>query len=213
MAAYLETGLTDQQALFAREYLKDLNATKAYIRAGYSPNGASTGASELMSTSAVRDEVARLDAHRVSAADVSAISILRELNRLATFRTADMFDERGNLKPPKDWTPEMSASVASFEVVARNLSAGDGSTDTIHKVRLYDKTRALELLAKHLSLLIDRVEHTGTIQIQWLDGPATLPDVHVLPSAPVAEQLEVVVPRQIEGVGVGGGGEPEASEG
>jgi phage terminase small subunit len=203
--------LNDQQRLFCREYLVDLNVTKAYIRAGYGASGAASNAYRLMEKDEIKDFISELEAHRVSSADVSAATILRELNRLATFKTADMFDAHGNLKAPKDWTPEMSASVASFEVVARNLSAGDGSTDTIHKVRLYDKTRALELLAKHLSLLIDRVEHTGTIQIQWLDGPQPA-DVHVLPSAPVAEQIEVVVPRQIEGVGVGGGGEDEKGE-
>ncbi len=212
MAVLQESGINDQQALFAREYLKDLNATKAAIRAGYSPASARDTGPKLLKSPAVKDEVARLGAYRASSADVSADVILRELHRLATFNTAEMFDSHGNLKPPKDWTPEMSASVASFEVVARNLSAGDGSTDTINKVRLYDKTRALELLAKHLSLLIDRVEHTGTIQIQWLDGPTPV-DVHVLPSPLVAEPVNLLT----EGVktltrGVGGGGEDSERE-
>ncbi len=204
--------LTDQQARFCLEYLRDLNQTKAAIRAGYSPLGADAAAVALRKDIRIQGEIARLEARQVSASDVSGAVILRELQRLATFNTAEMFDERGNLKPPKDWTPEMSASVASFEVVARNLSAGDGSTDTIHKVRLYDKTRALELLAKHLSLLIDRVEHTGTIQIQWLDGPSST-EVHVLPAVTQALELAPHVQEgEVEGVGVGVGGGGEEQE-
>ena len=40
-------GLNDRQRLFVAEYLVDRNATRAYIRAGYSPDGARQSASRL----------------------------------------------------------------------------------------------------------------------------------------------------------------------
>jgi hypothetical protein len=43
--------------------------------------------------------------------------------------------------------------------MVKNAAAGDGKTDVIHKVKLWDKVRALELLAKHFALLVERTEH------------------------------------------------------
>jgi len=160
-------GLNDRQVRFCEEYLLDLNATKAYIRAGYSASSAAQAASELMARGDIRDCIAYLEKDQCSAADVTPELILREFKRLALVRTDTMFDSSGNLKPPALWTKDQSACVQSFDVVSRNLTAGDGSTDVILKVRMYDKTKALDSLAKHLNLLTERVEHTGGIVIKW----------------------------------------------
>jgi phage terminase small subunit len=69
-----------------------------------------------------------------------------------------LFDERGNLKPITELTLEQAASIASVEVVKKNLAAGDGQMDTVLKIRLWDKPRALEMLAKHFALLTDVVK-------------------------------------------------------
>ena len=42
--------LSDKKELFCQEYIKDLNATQAYIRAGYSENGAGQGGERLLKT-------------------------------------------------------------------------------------------------------------------------------------------------------------------
>lgn len=70
------------------------------------------------------------------------------------------FDDDGNIKPVKDWTPEMGACVSSLEVVIQNVKAGDGKQDWVHKLKLWPKVQSLELLAKHFALLVERVEHT-----------------------------------------------------
>jgi len=205
-------GLSDQQRIFCSEYLKDLNGSKAAIRAGYSALTAASQASELLIQPNIQARVAELEADCISAADVSVTGILRELMRLARVDVRDMFNPDGSLKRPSEWTADQGAAVQSFDVVTRNLTSGDGNTDTVLKVRMYDKTRAMEMLAKHLSLLTEKVEHTGTIQIQWLDGPTPV-DVHVLPAAalPVLELQAHPVP-EVEGVGVGGGGEEPKGE-
>jgi hypothetical protein len=47
-------------------------------------------------------------------------------------------------------------------VLIKNAKAGDRrQIDEIHKIKLWDKTRALEALAKHFGLVKDRIEVTG----------------------------------------------------
>jgi hypothetical protein len=86
---------------------------------------------------------------------------------VALSNTQDLFDEHGNLKPIHTLTREQAACIASFEVIKKNAEAGDGKTDTIHKLRVWDKGRILELAAKHLGLLKETVQHTGELRITW----------------------------------------------
>ena len=47
----------------------------------------------------------------------------------------------------------------------KNGAAGDNHTETVHKIKLWDRPRALELLAKHFKLLTDvvQVEHSEAL--------------------------------------------------
>ena len=83
---------------------------------------------------------------------------LREAARLAYSDIGALLDDRGNLLPIRAWPREIRAAVGQVEVVRRNVDSGDGHTDDVLKVRLWDKPRALELLAKHLGLLKERLE-------------------------------------------------------
>jgi hypothetical protein len=83
----------------------------------------------------------------------------RPINR--TLHIRSFFDGDGNLKPIQDLTEEQGAVLASLEVIIKNAKAGDGVTDTVHKFKLWDKTRALEALAKHFGLVTERLEVSG----------------------------------------------------
>lgn len=72
----------------------------------------------------------------------------------------DLFDEHGNLRPIHTLTREQAACIASLEVVKKNAEAGDGKIDVVHKVKVVDKTKSLEMLAKHFALLTEVVKHT-----------------------------------------------------
>jgi hypothetical protein len=54
-------------------------------------------------------------------------------------------------------------------VLIKNAKAGDGVTDTIHKLRFWDKTKALDTLAKHFGLVKERIELDGPITFAWQD--------------------------------------------
>ena len=99
---------------------------------------------------------------------VAAERTLLEIARLAFSDIRQMFDADGNLLPVTKWPAVVSAAVASVEVVKRNVYVGDGKIDDVIKIRLWDKPKNLEMLAKHLQLLVERVEHTGDVSFRWM---------------------------------------------
>ena len=156
--------LNDRQQRFVAEYLIDLNATQAYIRAGYSPNGAQPSASALLSNPIVAEAVAEAQAAYLAAAGVTKARVLREYCSIA-FQDRRAFWERvvvgvsfgvavtvDRLKPILDLTPEQGSCLAGFEAVIKNAAAGDGQTDLVHKVKFESKLDALEKLGEHLAL-------------------------------------------------------------
>jgi len=83
---------------------------------------------------------------------------LREAARLAYSDIRTLFDASGNLLPLQHWPDGIAAAVSAVEIVKKNLEAGDGHTDTVHKLKLWDKSKSLEMLFKHLGLLVDKVQ-------------------------------------------------------
>ncbi|WP_435310654.1 terminase small subunit [Primorskyibacter sedentarius] len=77
------SGITPKQEIFAREYLVDLNATQAAIRAGYSPKCAESRGSKLMAIPAVAEYVSKLMHKRTSKLDLTADRVLQEIARIA----------------------------------------------------------------------------------------------------------------------------------
>jgi len=64
----------------------------------------------------------------------------------------ELFD-KGKLKPLDTLTAETRAMLAGLEVIVKNAEAGDGHLEVVHKIKVWDKLKALELLARHLRLL------------------------------------------------------------
>ena len=86
--------------------------------------------------------------------ELSAVRILEELRRVALVDMRDFWDG-DTLKPVSQWTKEMGSAVSGMEAISKTAQAGDGHTDLVHKIKLWDKTKALELLAKHFTLLVE----------------------------------------------------------
>lgn len=88
----------------------------------------------------------------------------RTLRAAANIAYADirqLFDEHGNLKAVHNLPDSIAFALASVEVVKKNITTGDGEIDTIHKVKLWDKPRAIEMLMKHFGMLTEKVELVG----------------------------------------------------
>jgi len=153
--------LTDRQELFCREYLADLNATQAVIRAGYSPRNAGYCGSRLLSNPAVKKRIAGLMDQRNEVLNMTSDYVLKRLEEIDKLDIADIFDDEGNLIAVSDWPPAWRTSVSSIEVTMTR-SAGE-SVPSVKKVKIPDKLKNLELLGKHtnVSAFRDRLEVTG----------------------------------------------------
>lgn len=103
--------LGPRQARFVAEYLIDLNATQAAIRAGYKPKGAQVHGSRLLSNAMVAKAIQEGQGARAAALKLEAEDVLREWVTIATADPAELtqwrqgsckrcwFDKDGNLLP------------------------------------------------------------------------------------------------------------------
>jgi len=154
------TKLTPKQTRFVAEYLIDLNATKAAIRAGFPKKAASSVGYEYLRKPQIAAAIAAGKAKQLVRAELTADRVLEEMRRLAFMDIRNLFDAKGNLRPIHLLDEQDAAAIAGMEVIIKNAEAGDGVTDRVHKVKLTDKTRALEMLGKHFKLLSDTVNVT-----------------------------------------------------
>lgn len=154
--------LEPKQARFVSEYLVDLNATQAAIRAGYSRRSAQMQGSRLLSNAMVSAAVAAGQAVQIKKIETSAERVLLDLARVAHGDLRVLFDEHDNLKQLSTLSDDAAALLASVET-----ERGMGGRSAVKKVKLWDKLRALEMLAKHLGLLVEQTEHSGVIELQW----------------------------------------------
>src|SRR5713226_8610806 len=150
--------MTRKQTRFIAEYLIDLNATQAAIRAGYSAKRADQQGYENLRKPEIGAAIAAGAAWQLAQAELTAVATKEAVRRQVCGDIRSLFDDHGNLKPIKSLKAEEAALIAGFEVIIKNAAAGDNHTDVIHKVKLKDQARFVEMAMKHFGLLTDRVE-------------------------------------------------------
>lgn len=156
--------LTDKQRRFCEEYVADLNATQAAVRAGYSVKTANEQGARLLANVSVSAEIARLQRERAARTEVTADRVLTELARVAFGDPRRMFAADGTLKPPAEWDDDTAAAVAGLDTEEEHTTGTDGKTSTAtrtKKLKRLDKLKALELIGRHLGMFADRVEVSG----------------------------------------------------
>lgn len=151
--------MTNKQKRFCEEYLIDLNATQAAIRAGYSPKSAHSIATETLQKPAVRARVDRALAAQSCRTGVTADRVVRELARVAFANSRDVVNyDDATVKP--EAVRDDTAAVASVRVKTIPTKDGNGVE---REVKMHDKLKALELLGKRLGLFTDKIEHSGSV--------------------------------------------------
>lgn len=140
--------LTAKQQRFCAEYIRDLNATKAAARAGYSPRTARSIGSENLAKPDIQAEIRRLKAERAERLKISADRVVEELARIAFSNVRDLFNADGSVKAIADIPPETRAALQD---IVLQQSGADGDMKTV-RIRMANKLKALELLARHLGL-------------------------------------------------------------
>ena len=136
--------LTEKQKRFVEEYLVDLNATQAAIRAGYSTKTADRIGPELLGKTCVSAAIQKAIAARSERTEITQDAVLRELAAIGFSRATDYATIRG---PLVEMTPTDKLSDAQKKAVA-SIEQGNFGI----KVKLHDKVKALELLGRHLGM-------------------------------------------------------------
>ena len=146
--------LNAKQVCFVDEYLVDLNATQAAIRAGYSVHTAEDYAAQLLRKTHVQEAIGKAKAARSRRTRIHADNILEELALIAFAKMGDFadWDDRGvTLKAGETIDSRAVAEVRSSQNrYGTNIS-----------IKLHDKLGALKLLGQHLGILTD------TVQVQF----------------------------------------------
>lgn len=145
------THLTAKQELFCLEYLKDLNATQAAIRAGYSEKTANRIATENLSKPVLTARIAKLMEDRRKSVQIDANYVLKRLHEIDTLDVADIMNDVGDLKPLKDWPKAWRTTISAIDVLAINASEKTPAS-VLKKIKWPDKVKNLELLGKHIAV-------------------------------------------------------------
>ncbi|NHB92962.1 terminase small subunit [Photorhabdus cinerea] len=155
--------LTDKQEMFCCEYLVDLNATQAAIRAGYSESTARNIGCENLAKHNIQSRIAELKSKRNERVQVDAEYVLRRLVEIDQMDVLDILTHDGDLKSVKEWPVVWRTTLSGLDVIAMS---GEESTETLlKKIKWPDKVKNLELLGKHVSVQAfkDQIEQKSVV--------------------------------------------------
>lgn len=149
--------LTPKQQRFVEEYLVDLNATQAAIRAGYSPKTAGQIGERLLKKVEIQQALSERMKAREQRTEVTQDRVVKELAKIAFGdpRNVMTWGPTGvKLKASTELTDDEAAFVSE---VSETTTEHGGSL----KLKTNDKLKALELLGRHLGMFKEKVEVTG----------------------------------------------------
>lgn len=151
------SNLNDRQKLFCLEYIKDLNATQAAIRAGYSEDSAANIGFENLRKPNIQGYIAKALEERNNVVKVDAQYVLRRLTEIDQMDVQDILYDDGSMKPIKEWPSVWTRTMSGLDI----QEIRNGDTETIlKKIKWPDKVRNLEMLGKHVnvSAFVDKQE-------------------------------------------------------
>ena len=132
-----------------QEYLVDLNATAAAIRAGYSRKTANRIASENLSKPDIQTAIQEAKQARSQRTEITQDMVIQELAKLGFFDIRKLFDKDGKPLDISKLDDDTAAALVGLDV--QDVSDSDGNyVGFIKKYKMADKIKALELLGKHL---------------------------------------------------------------
>lgn len=147
--------MTAKQKRFCEEYLIDLNATQAAIRAGYKKSEyTDTNANKLLENTSVKEAIERAMAERSRRTGINQDRVLMEIAKLAFVNIDDVLDvNTGKVKENAS-----RDDLACIQSVKYKKSEGSSGTTIEREVKIADKKANLELLGRHLGMFKDKVE-------------------------------------------------------
>ena len=177
--------MTAKQKRFCDEYLIDLNATQAAIRAGYAEKRASEQAYQLLQKTTVQEYIQKRKADRIERTEITQDMVLRELAIIAFSNAADyasivekqataevegtvihLRDENGEPLMYRTVEPVLTADLTEDQKKALAVikKGRDG-----FEIKPYDKVKALELIGRHLGMWDKKTEKDNEEQIARIE--------------------------------------------
>ena len=144
--------LTDKQKRFVKEYLVDLNATQAAIRAGYSENTARHIGSENLAKPDIADAIAKANEKKLEKAEINAQWVLDQAVKL-------------NERCMQEIKPKMQ------RVGGELVPLVDDQGNYVFEFNASGASKALELVGKHVNIQAfkEKVEHSVDEELaQWM---------------------------------------------
>ena len=172
--------LNEMQKRFVDEYIIDLNATQAAIRAGYSEKTAYSQGQRLLKNVEIQTLIQQRKEDRSERTEITQDMVLKELALIAFSRATDyaavvektaytqnkdgervpMLDANG--KPITFKTVDAVLTEELTEDQKRALASVKEGKNGI-EVKPHDKVRALELLGKHMGMWTDNLQVNGSV--------------------------------------------------
>ena len=152
--------LTARQRRFVDEYLVDVNATQAAVRAGYSKRTARQAGQRMLTNVDIAAAIVTAMQARAQRTQITADRVLEELAVIAFSDIRDFaLDGDGPLSVAPGAPASATRAVAAWQ--RQRVVQPDGATTTATKIRLWDKVAALRMLMQHLGLLVEHHEYMG----------------------------------------------------
>ena len=149
--------MTDAQKRFCDEYLIDLNATRAY-KVAYKrckkDETANVNGSKLLRNTKVKEYIAQKQAEIQKRTEITQDKVLKELAKIAFGDIRKLYTENGALRNIIDLEDDIAGAISGVETFEEYEGRGADREyigDT-KKVKMIDKTKALELIGKHLGM-------------------------------------------------------------
>jgi len=163
--------LNEKQERFVQEYLLDLNATQAAIRAGYSAKTAKQQGARLLTHADVQARLQGQISARSEKTGIDAEWLLRRLAMEADADLADLYDDAGKLKPVREWPLIWRQGLVAGVETVREGSGDDASF--VDKIKISDRIKRLELIGRHIGVQAfkDKLEVDATADLKkiWAD--------------------------------------------
>lgn len=138
---------------------------ESFAEAGYTPSP--NNAARLASRQDVKSRIAELMANAISRVEIDIAAVVQELAHIATFDIQTLLDPKtGNFLPPNKW-PEGAGKVISMLHISE-IRHKNGRIDRKFTPRTWSKLEALDKLAKHFGMFVNRTEVNVTIDLAEL---------------------------------------------
>jgi phage terminase small subunit len=169
--AMLRANLTPKQERFVAEYLIDLNATQAAIRAGYSEKTAYCTGHENLKKPEIQIALQAKRQKIEQSTEITIERVLKEFARLGFQDPRKLFNDDGSPKGIHELDDDTAAAIAGLDVM--EIYEGTGKdrqfVGYLKKYKLADKKGALDSIGKHLGMFVDKKEVTGELKISYED--------------------------------------------